>query len=83
MSIIDSIKNIFSSEKPIEAANNETDIQVTDQINNPFTCHYCGYMFELNDKDKFSVSVPKLHSDYFFQGVGVQCPECKKTCICG
>jgi hypothetical protein len=79
MKILNKIKSMFSGSKPV--TENLQNQSVTNE--NLFYCHYCFEQFELLDKDKFSVSVPKIGSDYFFQGVGVQCPHCKKTCVCG
>lgn len=51
---------------------------------NLFTCHYCGYHFEVNPaKDIFPVSVPILYKNQYVQGKGVKCPECLKDCIFG
>jgi hypothetical protein len=77
MGIFDFLKN-----KPDPIVNIED--QKIEEIKTPlFTCHYCSKQFEVTAAMQFSVSVPSVHIEYHFQGIGVQCPKCFKTCIYG
>lgn len=54
------------------------------KMNNPFCCHYCHQVFDVNPStDVFPMSVKALYKEHFFQGVGVKCPHCQKDCIYG
>ena len=48
-----------------------------------FHCHYCHHGFEVTSKMQFPTSVLSVGKEYIFQGIGVLCPKCFKTCIYG
>jgi hypothetical protein len=62
----------------------EPDQNIVNKSNKKmFICHYCKTEFEVLPGKTFPTSVPKIGSDYFFQGIGILCPHCLKTCIYG
>lgn len=81
MKIIEIIKKWFTKSKPEKTE----EIKQSDPVlENPFYCHYCHKVFNVNpEKDVFPLSVKALYKDYFFQGIGVKCPHCQKDCIYG
>jgi len=76
--MLEKIKNLFKSKKTkiIEQAK-------IDNNNKLFHCHYCHHAFEVTSKMQFPTSVLSVGKEYTFQGIGVQCPKCFKTCIYG
>jgi hypothetical protein len=75
------ILNFFKRKKePVTENLQDQKIKIKDNL---FHCHYCNEAFEVTAKMQFPVSVPSVHDDYHFQGIGVLCPKCFKTCIYG
>lgn len=61
-----------------------TELQTQNEDDaNKFHCHYCQHAFEVTARMQFPVSVPSTDGNYMFQGIGVQCPLCLKTCVYG
>jgi transposase-like protein len=81
MGLIDYIKDLFGSSEPFveEAEVIKTSPDV--KMDNLFTCHHCGYTFEVYSKNIFPTSQRVLIEQYFVQGKGVTCPVCLKDSI--
>jgi len=80
--MFEKIKNLFRK-KTIAVENipdTKPELQKKIQL---FHCHYCQHGFEVTAKMQFPTSVPSVGKEYIFQGIGVQCPKCLKTCIYG
>jgi transposase-like protein len=78
------IFNIFKKKQVKPDMNDSITVQ-TNQVTvnkNLFHCHHCHYAFEVDVEKTFSTTANKIGGG-FVQAIGIQCPECQKTCIYG
>ena len=82
--MFEKIKNLFRK-KPTQLEMPDTIPTPTEQTKKSdlFYCHYCHHGFEVTSKMQFPTSVLSVGKEYTFQGIGVQCPKCFKTCVIG
>ena len=78
-----SIFDIFKKQPNADLTDPVIKEELVNDSTNLFTCHYCNHKFEVTDKMQFPTSVASVDKQYFYQGIGVQCPKCFKDCIYG
>ena len=75
------IKSLFKKKAETDTKINVIATEINGNKIEMFVCHYCHTKFEVDKKQLFSTSVRSVSQDYYFQGIGIQCPNCKKVCI--
>jgi hypothetical protein len=83
--MLEKIKNLFKKKIVVQENIPDTvpqpiEIKSKQKL---FHCYLCHNEFEVTTKMQFPTSVKACDKEFYFQGIGVQCPKCLQTIVYG